>query len=297
MKLLDRVLKEFPGASKRSAKGWIAAGRVTVNGQPALKPEKPVSDAARLGIKPRAAGRPPGVTRGLEILYEDATLIAVNKPPGILSVPTPLIKGGTLLGKIEKYLACKHQRAYTVHRLDRKTSGVLVFAKSLPAHARLKAQFEARTAVRKYFALVHGRVGKDEAELRHLLQEGTDLKVRIVQPDQAARARREAGGRTHSHSGKPVVSPAREAITRYRVLKRGKTTSLLALSLKTGRRAQIRVQLASIGHPVIGDHAYGRETEPKARMYLHAAALRLVHPVSGAAVDLEAPLPKGFEVD
>jgi len=165
-----------------------------------------------------------------------------------------------------------------VHRLDRMTSGLVIVAKNDFAHRGLAAQFKAREVGKKYLTLVHGRVQNDSGEIR-----------RAVGRDPRRRARMKAGG----------IAP-REALTRYRVLQRFPHFTLVEAEPRTGRTHQIRVHLASIGHPVVGDTLYGapgrlrlrgREEATLPRSFLHAAALEFRHPSSGEIMKVKAPLP------
>jgi len=161
-------------------------------------------------------------------------------------------------------------RLFIVHRLDRETSGLIVFAKSPAAKQHLQAQFAARTAERVYVALVEGVMTQAEGSLSSRLVEDRSLRVREA----------ERGG-------------GKEAITRYRVLERRRATTLLELRLVTGRRAQIRAQLAAAGHPIAGDGQYGGRTDPLKRLALHATRLAFVHP-RGGRVSFESPMPAAF---
>jgi 23S rRNA pseudouridine1911/1915/1917 synthase len=162
-------------------------------------------------------------------------------------------------------------RLFIVHRLDRETSGLLVFAKSAAAKHALQAQFAARAVERRYVAVVEGAVRDTEGTLRSRLRETRAFRVRP--------ARGSAGGR--------------EAITDYRVIGRGPATTLLALSLVTGRRGQIRAQLAALGHPIAGDRSYGARSDPLGRLCLHAARLAFTHP-RGHHVSFDSPASPRF---
>jgi 23S rRNA pseudouridine1911/1915/1917 synthase len=158
-----------------------------------------------------------------------------------------------------------------VHRLDRETSGLIVFARTDAAKAALQAQFRARTAERIYLARVEGTVREAAGTLTSRLVEDRSLRVRPV----------DRGGQ-----GRP-------AITCYRVVGRGVNETLLELALVTGRRGQIRAQLADLGHPIVGDRAYGSRRDPLRRLGLHATRLAFVHPGGGRVV-FESPPPPGF---
>src|SRR6266566_4901623 len=171
------------------------------------------------------------------------------------------------------YLAAQRPRArpFIVHRLDRETSGLLVFAKTPEAKQRLQAQFEARTVERIYVALVKGHVRRESGMLETRLSEDRSLRVH---------AARGPEGKT--------------AITNYRVLSRGQDTTRLELSLGTGRRRQIRVQLAALGHPIVGDRELGGPGGQFRRLCLHATRLAFAHPGSGKAMRFESAAPAAW---
>lgn len=213
-----------------------------------------------------------------EILYEDASLLLVNKPAGWLTVPTPKKERDTLRAWADSVLRNSGAKAYMVHRLDRETSGVLAVAKKAPAQEKLEKQFRSHEPGRTYLALVHGVPAKPEGKLKHNL---------IPDP---------------RRQGAFMVSRNRNfgqsAVLRYRVCERfGDEAALLEIEPETGRTNQIRIQLAHEGHPIVGDRKYtkARNWALKAkRTLLHAASLALVHPDTKKTVAAEAPLPADF---
>ena len=265
--LLDRLRALFPDASRRSVKQWLEAGRVEVNGRVARDGRVSVSSRDKVALVGR--GRVP-FPRGLGLVHEDEAIVVVDKPPRLLTVATERERERTVYRLLWDYLAAGRPpaRPFIVHRLDRDTSGILVLAKTPEAKAKLQAQFEARRVERIYVALVAGRVGRDSGTLVSRLAEDRSLRVSTA---------RGADGRT--------------AITAYRVLARGADTTRLELSLGTGRRRQIRAQLAAIGHPVVGDREHGGPAGRHGRLCLHATRLGFVHPGTGKAVRFESTAP------
>jgi 23S rRNA pseudouridine1911/1915/1917 synthase len=208
----------------------------------------------------------------LRLVHQDEHLLVVDKPAGLLTIATETERTRTAYRLLRDWVEAQGPgRIFVVHRLDRETSGLLVFARSPAAKEALQAQFQARTARRAYVARVEGVVREPEGELTSRLVE-----------DRARRVRPVAGGRR-----------GKEAITRYRVLERDREATLLELALVTGRRGQIRAQLAALGHPIVGDRAYGSRRDPLGRVCLHATRLGFVHP-SGREVVFESPPPPGF---
>jgi 23S rRNA pseudouridine1911/1915/1917 synthase len=205
-------------------------------------------------------------------VHEDAELLVIDKPPGLLTIATEHERERTAYRMLTDYVAAReHGRIFVVHRLDRETSGLIVFARSPRAKRALQEQFERRSVERVYTALVDGRVSADEGTLRAHLGEDRSLRVRQT------RDRRRG----------------REAITHYRVLARGRQATLLELRLETGRRGQIRAQLAALGHPIVGDAAHGSRRNPLRRVCLHATRLGFVHP-DGRPVRFESRPPAAF---
>lgn len=254
-------------------KQWIESGRVTVNGQAARDSRALVSESDRvtLGSARQGERRAAALGGGLRLVHEDAALLVIDKPAGLLTIATEREKGRTAYRLVWDYLAGRRPpaRPFIVHRLDRDTSGLIAIATTPEAKQQLQAQFAARTAKREYVAVVEGAVRENAGTLTSLLVEDRDLRVR-------ARA------------------DGVEAITHYRVLTRRRDTTTLALTLGTGRRHQIRVQLADAGHPIAGDRAHGGHRDPFGRLALHACRLGLVHPVTGETVTFESAPPSGW---
>ena len=268
--LSARLRALFPGASGRSLKQWLESGRVELNGRVCRDGRIMVGTKDRVVLGTR--GRVP-FPRGLGLVHEDAAIVVVDKQPGLLSMATERERERTAYRLLWDYLAAQRPRArpFIVHRLDRETSGLLVFAKSETAKRHLQAQFEARTVERVYAALVRGRVRRETGTLESRLVEDRSLRV-------------------HATSG----PEGKAAITSYRVIAHGQDTTLLELSLGTGRRRQIRVQLAAIGHPIVGDREHGGPAGAFRRLCLHATRLGFVHPATDKAMRFESAAPEAW---
>jgi 23S rRNA pseudouridine1911/1915/1917 synthase len=274
--ILARLRAEFPDSSGRRLREWLAAGRVRVGDRVVRDPRVPVSpdDPVALGPPP-----PPALGAPLRLVHEDDVLLVVEKPPGLLTIATERQGERTAYRLVWDYLAARRppRRPFVVHRLDRETSGLLVVALSVEAKRRLQDQFAARAVERVYVAVVEGAVRASEGTLESVLVEDRTLRVRSRL------------GRASRGSGK-----GRLAVTRYRVLERRRDATLLELSLGTGRRHQIRVQLAELGHPIVGDRQHGARRDPIGRLCLHATRLGFRHPSTGARVRFASPPPKAF---
>jgi 23S rRNA pseudouridine1911/1915/1917 synthase len=210
------------------------------------------------------------------VLYEDDAVVALDKPAGLPSVPVPGSDTPSALSLLSAQLKWKRQRPFVVHRIDRFTSGVLLFAKTESDRDILVRQFLGHTPIRQYLAVVRGRLGAKEGRLVHYFRrEGMFQRLRPESDAQAARAELQYS----------VERPLRDA-------------SLVRVVLVTGLQNQIRVQFSAIGHPVIGDRKYhqGESAERRiARVALHAAHLQFIHPRSGKSVSIDCELPPDFQ--
>lgn len=268
--LRERLAALYPGSSRRALKRWLEAGRVTVNGRVVRRGDVAVGAADRVRL---GAPAPPAFPAPLRLVHEDADVIVVDKPPGLLTIATDRERERTAYRLLTDYVGARDgRRLFVVHRLDRETSGLVVFARSAAAKRALQEQFAGRRVERVYVAVVEGRVRDDTGTLRSRLAADRSLRVR---------------------SAPRPTDRGREAITHYAVLARGGEATALELRLETGRRAQIRVQLAALGHPVVGDRAHGARRDPLRRLCLHATRLGFVHP-DGTPRRFESPPPPAF---
>jgi 23S rRNA pseudouridine1911/1915/1917 synthase len=267
---LGRRLRALhPGASGRRIKRWLEAGRVRVNGTVIRRGDVPVGPRDRVVLGAPEVPFP----AALRLVHEDARILVVDKPPGLLTIAAPRERGRTAYRLLRDWAEARSggsrgQGLFVVHRLDRETSGLLVFARTGAAKRALQAQFRARRPERVYVACVEGALQPPEGTLASRLAEDRGLRVR------------------------PAAGPERgvQAITRYRVLERYPGATLVELRLVTGRRGQIRAQLAAAGHPIAGDRAYGSRLNPAGRLCLHATRLGFVHP-DGHPVVFTSPAP------
>ncbi|MCG2723112.1 MAG: RluA family pseudouridine synthase [Thermodesulfovibrionales bacterium] len=224
---------------------------------------------------PKRSG--PGNThlpKDISILYEDSDILVVVKPFGLLTMGTDRDKSRTLYAILTDYVRKGYSRSakriFIVHRLDRDTSGILVFAKSMEAKLQLQGQWEETD--KKYIAVVHGRCEKKERTISTYLAEN----------------------KAHMVYSTPDATKGKLSHTAYRVLKDTKEFSLLEVTLLTGRKHQIRVHLAETGHPVVGDEKYGKEKKTYKRLVLHAKSISFIHPVSGKRLTFETGFPEYF---
>ena len=277
---IDKLVTEsIEGTSRTAVQQWFKEGRVTVNGKVVKANYRPdAGDEVRVGIPEPEDLDIKAENIPLDIVYEDADLLVVNKPRGMVVHPAPGHTSGTLVNALMYH--CKDLsgingvlRPGIVHRIDKDTSGLLMVAKSDRAHASLSAQLKEHSITRKYIAVVHGRIehlkGTVDAPI------GRDPKDRKMFT-------------VTDRNSKP-------AVTHFAVLEHIGDFTLLELALETGRTHQIRVHMKFIGHPLVGDPMYGREKDRSRYIdgqALHAAVLGFVHPVSGQYMEFSAPLPE-----
>ena len=223
-------------------------------------------------ISARPATR--NLQRGIALLYEDKDILVVNKPSGLLTMATDSEKTRTAYFILTDYVRKGHSksrnRIFIVHRLDRETSGILIFAKTMEAKLYLQQHWDSTE--KKYLAVVHGRMEKQTELISSYLVENNAHLV-------------------YSTSNR---SKGRLARTAYRVLKQSKDFALMEIDLLTGRKHQIRVHLAGIGHPVVGDTKYGKEKRRHRNLALHARSLSITHPFTGERLGFETEAPSYF---
>lgn len=210
----------------------------------------------------------------LNVIYEDDTFIAINKPNGLLTIASDKEKQLTAYRMISDYVASgdKYSRVYITHRLDKETSGVLLISKDEKMRDELQDDWNKNVKTRGYLAIVEGKMAKKKGTIEsYLLETSTNLMYST----------------TNKKEGK-------KAITHYEVIKENKYYSMLRIKLDTGRKNQIRVHLKELGHPVIGDDKYGSKLNPIKRLGLHAELLEFYHPKSKELVSIKARAPKEF---
>lgn len=293
---LYSILKsQHPEISSKGIKALIRDGQARVNAVVVTEPAHLVpdeSEAKLLATAQRASVVRAPLADRMRVVFEDDDVIVVDKAAGILVQPTEAREEGTLIELVQHYWRAKAHRpsgarqltrggssyrsrpVCVVHRIDKDTSGLVVFAKNHLARQSLSQQFRAHTIERKYLALVEGCPVPSRGVIKT-----------VIAPDRGDRRRGSVEGRT----------PGRPAITRYEVIERYARASLVSLRLETGRQHQIRIHLSEKGHPVIGEKVYAGSRTQTAyghnRQALHAAALGFIHPRTGEKVKLESPLP------
>lgn len=270
--LLAYLFTAWPEVKKKQVRTWLKYKSVTVNGRVISQFDHPLKKGDVVAIRnDRFAAPDTKLSSGIRIRYEDDAILVVEKPERLLTIASDKVKDNTAYHHLTAYLRKGDQfskaRVWIVHRLDRDTSGLMVFAKTEQAKRELQGHWDE--ASKRYFAVVEGTPRAPKGTLKAYLNEDNPGKVYVTAP----------GGE------------GRLAITHYKTVKSHAGRTLVEVTLETGRRHQIRVQLADAGCPIVGDDKYGAKTNPIRRVALHACALEFTHPVSGERVKFESPLP------
>lgn len=271
--LLDFLINNSNGKSRNHVKSLLAHKQIKVGNHITSQFNFQLKKGDVVTIMPNRKNDVKPLS-GMEIVYEDRYIIVVNKEPGLLSIATDKEKRGTAYSILSEYVKERHpkNRIFVLHRLDRETSGLMMFAKDQEVQEILQQNWDKAVSARSYVALVEGTVTPEESTITSWLKEG---KTFIV------------------HSS-PIDNGGQKAITHYRTIKSNKHYSLLSVELETGRKNQIRVHMQSIGHPVVGDKKYGATHSPIKRVGLHAISLSFSHPVTNEMLEFSTPVPRKF---
>ena len=264
-----------PEVKRTKVRQWLKYGSIQVNGRSVTRSDHALQTGDVVSIRAKGDVCGQGVLPpGMKIVFEDASLLVIEKPENLLSMASATERDKTAYAFLTDYVRRGNpqgsERVWIVHRLDRETSGVMVFARTEAAKCALQAHWDKTE--KRYLAVVEGHPPADHGVLQSHLDESGPFKVYSAPP----------GERT------------RHAVTRYRVVKRIATCALVELTPTTGRRNQLRVHLADAGCPIVGDRKYGARTNPARRLGLHAGSLQFTHPLSGARLQFESPLPPGL---
>ena len=271
--LLARLLSQLPHKSRNTLKAVLKDGQVAVDGKPVTQFDHVLRPGQRVEVswEKKATHQQP---HGLNIVYEDQELIIINKPSGLLTIATDKEKRKTAYAVLSNYVKMEdpENKIFIIHRLDRETSGLLMFAKNEAIKRQIQETWNATIDQRTYIGVVEGEVQQQEGTIVSWLHESKAFIVYSSQNPQ--------------HGQK--------AITHYKKIKGSKTFSLLQINLETGRKHQIRVHMQDIKHPIIGDSKYGSTQSPIRRMGLHAQVLAFKHPGTGKLLRFETEIPKKF---
>jgi len=273
--LLEQMFAAWPDEKKKQIRTWLKFQAVTVNGRPITQFNHPLAPGDIVAIRSdRFAIPKTTLSSGIKIFFEDASLLVIEKPTNLLSIASEAEPEKTAYFQLTDYLRQSHtrskERVWIVHRLDRETSGLMVFAKTPDAKEILQRNWD--TFEKKYEAVVEGHLPQPAGTFESDLDESNPFKVAI----------------------RPASALTRHAITHYRVLSQNRHRSLVELTLETGRRHQLRVQLSAVGCPIVGDEKYGSKSDPAGRLGLHSCFLRFPHPLTQQELVFTCPLPKAL---
>ena len=264
--LLEALIQLNPDSSKTTLRSWVKEGRIRVDGIIIKQADTMVEKGQVVELAAKQKFLEEG---GFKIIFEDRYLVAIEKPQGLLSVASNFDAQNTA----HRYLKNKYGNVKIVHRLDQGTSGVMVFAREEEASVRLKKTFRDHKLIRRYHAIVEGKL-EGEGTWVDFLFEDEKYYVHVVDED---------------------TEDAERAITHYKAIKRTRGYTLVEFILQTGKKNQIRVQSANQGHPLLGDKKYGAKSDPLGRLALHASYLEIPHPYTRKPLKLVSPLPPNFK--
>lgn len=271
--LMAFVATQLPELKRTRLKQMLAHNQIAVNDEPQRQfdLELQPGDVVKVNfVRAFTVLR----NRRLKVVYEDDDIIVVNKGYGLLSMGNDKVKDGTAYSILREYVKKSNpaNKIFIVHRLDRDTSGLMMFAKTVEAKEAMQHNWNNMVLERKYLAVVEGRLEETNGYIKSYLGETSQYEVYSTNDPTRGQL----------------------AVTRYRTLRAGGAYSLMEVELDTGRKNQIRVHMKELGHPISGDKKYGADTSPIHRLALHAQTLRFVHPTTGQEMAFSTPIPASF---
>lgn len=271
--LLDFLIANLAGMGRNAVKSVLARGQITVDGQKTTLYNYELQPGQQVVFHTGKIVEPPPLI-GLRILFEDDDFIVVHKDNGVLSIATEKEEPLTAYRQLNYYVRAFNpsNRIFIVHRLDRDTSGVMVFARSEKIQKLMQDHWRERVKERTYVALVDGEVRKQEGTIESWLKENKAMKM----------------------YSSPYPGDGLHAITHYKVIQSSRQFSLLEVRLETGRKNQIRVHMQDINHPIAGDKRYGSASRALGRLGLHAKVLAFEHPTTGKVMRFTSDVPSSF---
>ncbi len=272
--LMKFLIEMLPHKSRTHIKSLLSHKQVYIDGKPVSQFNASLTVGQEVTISKENIKAEPNLP-GIKIMYEDKDLIVINKAEGLLSIATENGADETAYSLLSKYLKGQHysNRIFVVHRLDRDTSGVMMYAKSQHVQELLQEAWNTSVTERTYLAIVHGVPEKEKDTISSYLRESKAYKV---------------------HSSRNSVPGSEKAITHYEILMNKGDYSLMKVNLETGKKNQIRVHMQDIGHPIIGDKKYGSTQNPIKRLGLHAWVLAFTHPITQKEMRFQTEFPGKF---
>ncbi|MBN1119202.1 MAG: RluA family pseudouridine synthase [Bacteroidales bacterium] len=272
--LMNFLLANMPQKNRNNIKTLLRDKQVIVDGKIVTQYNHPLIAGQKIEIGNKETLLSKSL-KGISIVYEDDQIVVIDKHAGLLSVAAPNKETPTAYNMLSYHVKQEDpaNKIFIVHRLDRDTSGLLVYAKNQDVQKTLQENWSSLLIERTYLAIVEGHVEKQEDEIRSYLYESKALKV---------------------HTTKDKTQ-GKLAITRYQKIKSKNNYSLLKVNLETGRKNQIRVHMGEIGHPIAGDKKYGAVSNPIGRLALHASVLSFIHPVTNEKLQFKTAVPRKFD--
>jgi 23S rRNA pseudouridine1911/1915/1917 synthase len=270
--LMKFLIQHLKNKSRDNIKSLLRNKHIWINNQAVSQFDHPLTPGQQVLIKRKGS---PGkeIERKLHIVFEDEHIIVIDKSAGLLSVSTG-VEGETAISILSDYIKKEnpHNKIFVVHRLDRDTSGLMIFSKSERIQSLLQNSWQTSVTERTYYAVVEGVVQKAADTIKTYLYESTAYFMHVTDDPEKGEL----------------------AITHYKVLKTSKEYSLIGVELETGKKNQIRVHMQSIGHPVVGDKKYGTGSNPIGRLGLHAGVLAFIHPETKESMRFVSKMPASF---
>ncbi len=272
--LMTFLIENLKGKSRNNIKSLLLHRQISINGRPVSQYNHIVKEGQEVVVnfdKQRVDNN----VNGFEILFEDEDIIVITKPVGLLSIATDKEKERTAYNILKDHVKGQDEKnkIFIVHRLDKGTSGVMVFAKNPKAQHVLQTEWKKRVQERTYVAVVEGRVKDDSDTIVSYLKENKAYVTYSVSEND---------------------KEGKKAVTHYKVLKRNKKYSLVELKLGTGRKNQIRCHMKELGYSIVGDKKYGAQTNPINRLGLHALSLIFKHPITDKIMRFDTRIPNKF---
>ena len=271
--LMKFLIENLPNKNRNNIKSLLKNKQVLVDGAAISQFNHPLNPGQEVMItESRFSDKD---MKGIKVVYEDEYLIAVEKASGILSIATDKEREKTAYNIVKNYVKSRNplEKLFIVHRLDRETSGVMIFAKTEEMQQILQTNWQKMVLERTYVAVVEGKVEKNSDTIVSYLKENSAFVT---------------------FSSDKEIEGSKKAITHYTVLKRSKGFSLVEANIETGRKNQIRVHMQSLGHSIVGDKKYGATTNPLGRLGLHAKSIIFKHPKTGKVLSFQTGIPAKF---
>ncbi|MGX7025405.1 RluA family pseudouridine synthase [Vagococcus hydrophili] len=274
IELLPFLIKTLSTMSRNSVKSIMTRGQVTVDGKVVTQHNHELKPGQKVEIQGNKAAKKEVALMGIEIVFEDADIIVIEKEAGMLSVATQKGYDVTAYSQLKQYVKQENpqNKVFIVHRLDRETSGLMLFAKNEQTKYKLQENWKELVSERTYTALVEGKVKREKGTLSSWLTESKTFKI----------------------YSSPFDNGGKQATTHFKKIRGNQNYTLLEVHLDTGRKNQIRVHMEDLGHPIVGDKKYGAKGNPMKRLGLHATTLVFEHPTTGKKMKFTTKVPKKF---